>query len=294
MSEGLMAIQRRENQYKGVNAHLQSIFQSKGGASWSSFHSKHVSDLSQAIDDNLPTGYNVVPEQSLQIREYHPDSGERIRTPQPDISVFSRSVGDVGQGQSGVVSPTLSAPVLETLSSEAASYLTGIVVYEADADNPFGRAVLRLELLSRANKRGGSGDILYAEKRASTLGSGVRLVEVDYLHESHPVINRIPVYPKQANAYPYHIIMSDPLTVEDAQARMYGFSVDVPIPVLALPLLREDTVTVDFNVVYQTTYTSLSAYSILVDYAQEPARMESYSEADQARIRAVMARVGNG
>ncbi|MEL6273236.1 MAG: hypothetical protein AAFR22_25750, partial [Chloroflexota bacterium] len=74
------------NQYIGVNAHLQSYFQNRGG--WASFHNNFIRDLAVEIDRRLPAGFLVDVEQSLQIREYYPDTGEKLRRPQPAITVY--------------------------------------------------------------------------------------------------------------------------------------------------------------------------------------------------------------
>ena len=52
-----MPIRSRKNQYRGVNARLHSVLQAD--ASWDSFHSNYISDLAEAIDGQLPTGYLV-------------------------------------------------------------------------------------------------------------------------------------------------------------------------------------------------------------------------------------------
>ncbi|NWF68086.1 MAG: hypothetical protein HXY40_03285 [Chloroflexi bacterium] len=43
----------------------------------------------RALNAVLPAGHLVDTEQSLQIREYHPDTGERLRRPKPDSTLYS-------------------------------------------------------------------------------------------------------------------------------------------------------------------------------------------------------------
>ena len=57
-----------KNQYRGINAHLHSFWQSEGG--WDSFHTNHIADLMRLINTALPTGYVANIEQSLQIRRF--------------------------------------------------------------------------------------------------------------------------------------------------------------------------------------------------------------------------------
>ena len=73
--------------------------------------------------------------------------------------------------------------------------LTGLVIYQAGEGSVLGRPITRIELLSPANKPPGSHHEQYMVKRLETLKSGLRLVELDYLHESHPVIQALPSYP---------------------------------------------------------------------------------------------------
>ncbi|HLA43610.1 MAG TPA: hypothetical protein VJZ27_09255, partial [Aggregatilineales bacterium] len=84
-----MTIRTRRNQYRGVNAHLHSYLQAHSG--WQGFHNTFIIYLVNEINARLPEGYIVDAEQSLQIREIHPDTGERIRRPEPDLTVFDRS-----------------------------------------------------------------------------------------------------------------------------------------------------------------------------------------------------------
>jgi len=67
-----MPVHQRENVYGGVNAHLQSALQTPSGAEsgvmmWASFHSDHVTNISEFLNERLPAGYVARTEQSLQI-----------------------------------------------------------------------------------------------------------------------------------------------------------------------------------------------------------------------------------
>jgi hypothetical protein len=62
-----VALRLRDNQYRGINAHLHSYLQQH--SEWSMFHSNHVVDIQQALQALLPpeTGYFVVSERSIQL-----------------------------------------------------------------------------------------------------------------------------------------------------------------------------------------------------------------------------------
>jgi hypothetical protein len=66
--------------------------------------------------------------------------------------------------------------------------------------------------------------------------------------------------------------------------------VDDSIPVLLLPLLGDDKVSLDLGTVYNLTIQSDRRTVMLVDYHQEPINFSSYSLSDQERILAVMGR----
>jgi hypothetical protein len=283
-----MPLQSRINQYIGVNAHLQSYFQNRGG--WSSFHNNYIRDLAVAIDRQLPSGYLVDVEQSLQIREYHPDTGEKLRRPQPDITVY-----DVDPSQQreplkpeGVTTATMVRPVAETLDLNEDQYYPAVVIYKQDTTDDFGEAVTRIELLSPSNKQG-TGEVQYREKRIATLKSGVKLVEIDLLHQTPSPLIGIPLYPEHDRSYPYNITVSNPQpSLEEGLAETYAFHVEEPLPIVAIPLVDAQKITVDFGKVYNITFSSLGAYSYRVDYEQYPNAFETYSQVDQAKIKARM------
>jgi hypothetical protein len=154
--------------------------------------------------------------------------------------------------------------------------------------------VTRVELLSPANKPSGSHYDIYLAKRLQTLGSGLRIVEVDYLHERRPIIARIPSYvDRQPGAHPYNIIVNDPRpTFLEGQTQVYGFGVLDRPPIIAVPLAGDDRMVLDIQAIYNRTVESSRLFRlVLVDYAQEPVNFAAYTEADQARIRERMAAI---
>lgn len=284
-----MPLHARINQYVGVNAHLQSAFQSRGG--WSSFHNNYIRDLAVAIDTQLPQGYLVDVEQSLQIREYHPDTGERLRRPQLDITIFDESQGTPRQGMpvlEGVSPATLTRPVLQTIVINADVYYPSLVIYRQEPDSDFGEAVTRIELLSPSNKQG-NGEVQYREKRIATLRSGVQLVEIDLLHETPSPVLGLAAYPQGDNAFPYTIIISNPRpSIEEGFADIYGFRVEEPMPIIPIPLNDNEAIALDPGAAYNATFRSLAAYSRRVDYEQLPDHFDSYHAIDQEQIQARM------
>jgi hypothetical protein len=288
-----MSIYADVNLYPGVNPHLNSFLQSDGGG-WESFHTRHINDLAIAIDSALPQAYYAVAEKSLQISAYDLESGNIVGKPirtTPDVTLYQTAATSRTTPSSSASIPTLTFPVAEAFADE--EYLAGIVIYRLDEGKLPGVPVTRIELLSPGNKPLGNHYWHYLSKRQETLKSGLRLVEIDYLHETRPVIQRIPSYrDRQSGAHPYTIIVSDPRpNPEEGPTQVYGFGVDDPLPIIAIPLADADYVTLDFGAVYHQTFASLKLFRLIVDYEQAPEHFERYSEADQALIRQRMATI---
>lgn len=280
-----MPIILRENQYRGVNAHLHSALQANG--QWPTLHTPLITLLGRALNRQLPTGYLVKMEQSLQIREFNPHTGERIQHRKPDLTIYrEKGAPSVISPPASATLPTLTLPLTELLAAEF--YETAAVIYETQPDDVFGRPVTRIEVLSPTNKIGNGYDE-YLIKREAGLQGRVALVEIDLLHETPPILRELPRYPQHPDAHAYSIAVSEPYpSFYQGSTRIYGFDVETPLPRVAIPLGKQNTIVVDFDAVYQETYASFTAYSLYADYAQLPAHIERYSEADQARIRARM------
>lgn len=273
----MMAIMTRVNQYRGLNAHFQSDMQTvmtrreraQQANDWVSFHANYLVNVADALNDILPDGYIARPEKSLQISLEDPDSDDALDHAAP------------------MTSPTVVFSRLAELYPEMPHKPPIAVVIYAD-DDP----ITRIELLSPANKPPkGSYRHTYQANRDLTILSEQALIELDYLHESYPVIRKLPRYPRQNHAYPYQIIVSNPRqTAAVGQVQVFGFHVDDPVPVVGVPLLKDDLLPFDFGEVYHTTFRR-GRWGHRTDYSQLPPRLETYSDEDQLRIRQRMAMV---
>jgi hypothetical protein len=285
-----MAIKLRTNQYQGVNAHLQSILQ-QGFGGWEEFHSAHIIDIARAIDRMLPSRYIALPERSFQITAIAAEERAvvHIRKAVPDTSVFERNPRGSGSVPTiAATAPTMTLPAVEVFD-DPEDYLTAVAIKESG--KRAGEPVAWVELVSPSNKPFASGWDEYQEKRLAALMSGIVMVEIDYLHETRPVIRRLPRYP-DAGSFPYYIAVTTPRpTFKEGLVDIYGFVDDQSIPKVRIPLLDNDSVTVDFDAAYHYTYESLRLYSDEVGYEQEPPNIKSYRVDDQVRIRAKMEEV---
>ncbi len=285
-----MAIHYRENQYRGINAHLHSFLQNKSGA-WRGFHTDMIGAMRLAIDSALPVGYYALTDQSLQLDEYAllGSITPQRTTTIADVAVYERNFPMPTLNPAVVARPpTTLIPLVETLTDE--DYLNTVMILKTGEDDTL-TPVTRIELLSPANKPSGSHYSQYMLNRDKTLLSGVKLVEIDYLHQIRSPIRTLPSYPRQEkDAYPYLILVSDLLpNLEESRMAVYGINVDEPIPTVRIPLAGQDYFVFDFNALYQQVFAQNRYYGeVIVDYEQLPVKFDTYSSQDQARIQSRM------
>jgi hypothetical protein len=281
-----MPIKSDKNLYPGVNAHLNSHLQKPNGG-WGDFHGRHITHIAEALDAGLPSGYYTREETGLQIREQVEPPSPRSSRTVPDVTVYqSAPSSGVAVLEATVNSPAASIPLADTLTDE--DYLMSVVIYD-EAERP----ITRIEVLSPANKPPGAHHEQYAEKRSQTLHSGLNMVEVDYLHQTRPVILGVRSYADgEKGAFPYMIVVSDPHpTFDEGLAHIYGFGVDAELPKVRIPLKGKDAVALDFGAVYTQTFESSRYFRMVVDYEQEPTLFEKYAQADRERIEVRLASI---
>jgi hypothetical protein len=286
------------NEYPGINPHLNSFLQQEDGG-WESFHSDYITALRMALDVALPPGYLALSEKSLQIGALGSNSSDWLPLrSRPDVTLFQTPISGSAPSNSPLATaePTQTFLLTDLLEGEPDDQFRSAVIYRLEEGSLIGRAVTRIELLSPANKPGGSYHARYLVKRDETLRSGLRMVEIDLLHETPPILDKIPDYRAvDVDAFPYHLLISDPRpTVETGTARYYGFGVDDPLRPVAVPLEEEDQVVMDFGAVYHQLYATSRFFSAVVDYKQPPVNVDRYREQDQTRILARMAIITRG
>lgn len=282
-----MSIILTYNPYAGVNAHLNSYLQNPASR-WTAFHSLHIADLVRDLDAQLPPGYGVSAEESLQYAQ--PETYVRPLRIQPDAAVYQSQETKPGQAtQTAQATTPYRVGIAQDIVPLKRS-LTAAEVYKF-ADEPDMRLVTRIELLSPANLPGGSYHERYLQRRGETVRNGVHLVEIDYLHQYQPVMPEARSYADgEADAYPFVIAVTHALpTPETAKTHYYGAHVDEPLPRILLPLLLPDFIVFDMNSPYNLTATGTRRLREASDYSQLPLAFERYSSEDQARIRARMA-----
>jgi hypothetical protein len=282
-----MAIEVSKNLYRGVNPHLNSLFQTPGTeefpADYRSFHTVFIGQMIFHFNERLPNGYVARAEESFRVIGTDA-SGKRFKhNPRPDVAIKSRGTVGAFAGQSVAAQPTWEAKVLDTI--DPLDSINAVTIHDVSTN----QIVTCIEVLSPANKTHGSYYSVYRARRAEYIYSQIPLVEIDFLHETEAIIPRHPIYPDDANSFPYYIAVTDSRPHVD-KTRVYGFSINDPIPTLPIPLLDIDVVLADFDAIYQTVFKG-ARLGDDVDYTQLPERFETYSADDQARIKARMAEI---
>ncbi len=269
------------NQFPGINPHLNSFLQQSGGG-WEAFHADHINEIARTLDKNLPDNYYAVAEKSLQLIAYHDDFTSSRTATIPDISVYRTGIGAVSEA--AVLAPLLTLAVEETFDLEETPL--AVVIYRMTGGKVPGTPITRLELLSPANKPPHTHYLHYLQKRQETLQGGLKLVEIDYLHTTRPLLKKMPSYLNgDKSAFPYWIIVNDPTpNTKIGQSHIFGFGVDDAIPIIRVPLAHDDAVLLDLGQVYQQTFTALKLWQQLVDYDELPVEFDSYSAHDQGVI----------
>ena len=285
-----------QNLYPGVNPHLNSFLQQPDGG-WESFHARFISLLTDSVEAALPDAYYAIEEKSLQIMVLYADEtpAQRPSRTTPDVVIFR--VGEGGHREvvtaplGATMTPTLTLSVEETFVEEDSP--TSVMIYRLKDGKVPGEPVTRLELLSPGNKPGGAHYAQYLAKRQYTLRTGIRLVEIDFLHETPPLLRQIPNYAAQdSGAKAYNVLVSNPHPdLSQGKTDIFTFGVSDHIPSLDVPLTETQHITVDFGAVYNQTVASRRLFYTLADYAQTPINFGRYTDADQAWIKEFMAQI---
>lgn len=292
----MTAVRSTKNQYRGINAHLHSYWQSRGG--WNRFHGNHIADLMRLLSAELiPMGYVAELESSIQIRYLNsPDSAPESSVPESDITIYDadpvRSLE--GNASASAAPGVLILPAADVLAAPVQSEkeLHAVVLYEIEqTEREPGTPVAWFELLSPSNKGSGPDAETYRQKRTKIVQSGLVFVEIDYLHESGSTLQRVANYRVRGgstpppNAHPYRIVVIDPRpSYFEGRAYLAEFDVDAPIPTAPIPLNGNDVLHFDFGAPYRKTFEETLYGWRLVDYSQFPERYDRYSPADQQRI----------
>ncbi len=275
-----------KNPYPGINPHLNSLLQHKGGG-WHGFHTNLLVTIADSLNAIFPDYYYAEVETSLQILTYDVDTLPLIanqKNTTADILVSKKPVSHQPIAAGETHTPTLTLPIMTDIEGEE---ISGLVIYTKPR-----QAITRIEVLSPANKPGGSHYGQYLQKRAETLYAGLQLVELDFLHERPPVLPNLAAYSRQeTGAFPYHILVTDTRSgIAQGKTDVYSFGIMDPAPIIPVPLEGSDSVSLDIQAVYNTTF-SKRPYPDKVNYTRTPDNFDRYTELDRQLIIRHMAKI---
>ncbi|MCQ3929165.1 MAG: hypothetical protein DPW16_01800 [Chloroflexi bacterium] len=292
-----MPIQSMKNPYRGINAHLHSIAQNlfESPSIWHSFHTSHIGDITNALNQQLPNDFVARPEHSLQIWVEDFD-GTVQRRPEPDVAIFRTSVSfqrPTPPSATVTEDPRIQTIEVSSLPDDEGITLAATAIYQVTGHETLGKPVTRIELLSPSNKHGGSGEIGYQQNRTTALRTGTSLIELDFLHQSVSPLASMPAYPSAPDSHAYTIAVTDGRhhINPNLTTLVYLLDVDTPLPShVQVPLSGNARIEFDFNAVYHYTF-EVGRWGKHLDYTELPRKFETYSLTDQDRIKQVMQRV---
>ncbi|MEO0455801.1 MAG: DUF4058 family protein [Cyanobacteria bacterium P01_A01_bin.114] len=236
---------------------------------WSSFHSRLIVALANAIEVDLSDQYYV----EVEVRSYLNEGDENLLVGIPDAVIFSAKETlpdalpelDSGLGTAVLPKPQrVNIPVPDMVNER---YLE---IREVVSE----QVITVIEVLSPKNKRAGRGRTVYEEKRLKVLTSLTHLVEIDLLRTDRP----LPVIGRPAEAL-YSILVSR--SEQRPAADLYGFGLREPIPSFLLPLKPGDQdLLVHLQAVFAAVYEQ-ARYRSRIDYLQ-PLSEPTLGAEDQA------------
>lgn len=232
-------------------------------AFWSSFHSRFVVALADAIEAGLTPEYYV----EVEARTYLDESEGSLLIGIPDA---------VGVGRSTPATPATRPVAVQVRPQSVQVPLPEAVTerYLEIRELATGEVITTLELLSPKNKRPGPGRLAYEEKRRRVLGSLTHLVELDLLRGGEPMAVLGQVVPTT-----YRVLVS--ASGDRPRADLYGVTLQESLPEIPIPLKSGDgPVVVALQAVLDGVYDR-GRYQNRIDYSQSPPP-PALGQADQA------------
>lgn len=245
-------------------------------AFWSSFHTRLMVAIADAIEPQLSPHYYV----EVESRTYQSDeSDDELLIGIPDAVVFS-SPSDSPSPEKfdeEIVIATQPRPETVTVPMPIEVKERYLEVREMGTDE----VITVVELLSPKNKRAGKGRAAYEKKRRWVLGSVTHLVELDLLRGAKPM-----AILGVRSLTPYRILISR--SQQRPKADLYGLSLQQPLPNFPIPLKPgEAEPIVPLQATFDRVYER-ARYRTRIDYAQ-PVPPPKLSEADQQWVDELLA-----
>ena len=215
---------------------------------WEDFHTRFNTVVGEYLAPSLEPNYVV----RVERRVYVEHLGGQEPPRRADVAVLW--TGDRGRASAGRSSAIAAVECLLPMPEERRE--TFLVVRDRETLE----VVAVLETLSPANKRvGGDGRREYLSKRDAVLQSQAHLIELDLLRGGGrlPMVDPLPTGD-------YYAIVSR--AYRRPRAEVYAWGVLDPLPVIPIPLRREDPdAALDLHGVFTTVYDR-ARYHLSLDY----------------------------
>jgi hypothetical protein len=227
-------------------------------AFWSSFHSRLIVALADAIEVALGPEYYV----EIEARTYFSEDDGGLLVGIPDAVVardpsVPLTLPEAPARSPGIATQVSPQRVILPMPEEVTERYLEIRELRT------GQVITALEVLSPKNKRPGQGRVVYEEKRRQVLGSLTNLVELDLLRGGEPMPMLGPTQPKD-----YQILVS--ASEQRPKAELYAFSLRDPLPSVPIPLLSTDTpIVLALQAIFQGVYER-GRYQTRINYTQTP------------------------
>ncbi len=257
--------------FPGMNPYLEQP------AFWSSFHTRLMVAIAEAIEPQLSPQYYV----DVESRTYQSDEGdEELLIGIPDAIVFTQP-GNIPSPESLSAEDTAVAtqirPETVTVPMPIEVKERYLEVREIGTDD----VITVIELLSPKNKRSGEGRMAYEKKRRLILGSDTHLVELDLLRGAKPM----PILGARSLS-PYRMLISR--SHQRPKADLYGITLQQPLPNFPIPLKPDESEPIVlFQAVFDQVYER-ARYGGRIEYDQ-PVPPPKLSEADQQWVDELLA-----
>lgn len=225
------------------------------------FHNRFINSLAAKLEKVLPEGYFA-------------DFGERIwveateRTIEPDVNIHQHNGGGrpLKRNASGPVAIASSIPAVVVKVHNDPRKETFLEIYQIQ--DPHAKLVCSIEMLSTANKTGGSkGQALYLLKQEEVLNSRTHLVEIDLLRGGkHTTAVPQEDAVAKAGSFDYHVCCHR-FDIPD-EFLVYPIRLQDRLPLVRIPLLGDQHVSLDFQEVFEQSYAD-GPYRRRINYGKD-------------------------
>ena len=224
---------------------------------WPDVHHELLSVAREMLNRSLRPKYHVRIEERVYISDEN-DPGRKVIM--PDLRIASKHETSAGAASYQGAATTVAEPVVLTTLIEDEIHEARLEIIDRSGH----LVVTVVEVLSPTNKIAGArGRASYEQKRREVMTSPSHFVEVDLLRAGEPLHVREVLPPGD---YFVHVSRQD----RRPQGVVWPILLPQRLPVVTIPLKREDAdAQLDLQAVLDTAYDR-AAYDLEVDYRSDP------------------------